>query len=101
MIGDIANGPNLDGDVGFEEASLLPLNIKYDKSELMFGMTSNNINKQTNYTSFHGRSNSFLGNSGNLSTTMYDHEANMTNYETAIAWGKLGLHLDEPHRYQK
>lgn len=30
-----------------------------------------------------------------------EREANVTNYETAIAWGKLGLRLEDPHRYEK
>jgi len=86
---------------GFEDAAFLPLNINYNKTENMFGV-SNSINKQTNYTSFQNRSSSLMNSSGQMDDfAMMERDANITNYETAIAWGKLGVRLESPHRYEK
>ena len=64
---------------------------------------SNLNNRETNYTSFWGAgSNSFMLSSGQeLSLSMMDREMMMTNYESNLEWGRLGLALTGPHSYQK
>ena len=69
----------------------------------MFGVTSNMNQKETNYTSFKGAgSNSFMFSSGaRLSLGGFEKEMEITNYENALAWGKIGLSLYDPGSYQK
>ena len=98
-----ANGP-FDHSRGFElqEGSNTPLNIVTNRDKV-FGVTSNMNNRETNYTSFRGGSNSFMMSSGReLTLSLMDRELMLTNYENNLEWGKLGLNLHGDHHvYQK
>ena len=105
--GDGAN--NFDRTQNFAEMSqdrdnATPLNIVYKKDN-MFGVTSNINQKETAYTSFRGGAsgnNSFMMSSGaRLSLGGFDKEMEITNYENALAFGKIGLSLYDPGSYQK
>ena len=59
-------------------------------------------NRETNYTSFRGGSNSFmLSSARDLNLSLMDRELMVTNYESNLEWGKLGVTLHGPHAYQK
>lgn len=68
----------------------------------MFGVTG--LNTQANTTTlntFRG-SGSFMLSSNDISIASFvDGEMSMTNYQSALEWGKLGLGLGTPHSYQK
>lgn len=36
-----------------------------------------------------------------MSSTLLDREISITNYESALEWGRLGVALKDPHSYQK
>ena len=100
-----ANGPfAFDSSRGFDlqEGSNTPLNIVTNRDKV-FGVTSNMNNRETNYTSFRGGSNSFMMSSGReLTLSLMDRELMLTNYESNLEWGKLGLNLHGDHHvYQK
>ena len=84
-----------------QEGSNTPLNI-VTKRDQIFGVTSNMNNRETNYTSFRGASNSFMMSSGrDLTLSLMDRELMLTNYENNLEWGKLGVNLLDKHHYQK
>ena len=95
-----ANGP-FDQSRGFElqEGSNTPLNIVTNRDKV-FGVTSNMNNRETNYTSFRGGSNSFMMSSGReLTLSLMDRELMLTNYENNLEWGRHGVSLYDRHFY--
>ena len=76
-----------------------PVNI-FTKKDNMFGQTCLNTAANSHTLNHFGGSGSFFASSDELSS-LFAPEPLITNYETALNWGKVGPVLKDPLSYQK